>query len=146
MFAASVHWMAFCARDGKDLCDESNLHWARAQFNRMAGIYMSVGIHELRHVWIAIGRRVGDTYADQQSPTFKSLIINAQARMSFHSGRQERNMYAGETGAVQGHEAQDQALYRLISDNFNDKVSKAVRCKGGRSINSIIARARDGSK
>lgn len=120
--AASVHWMAFCARDGKDLCDETNLHWARAHFNRIAALHMSVGIHELRHVLIAIGRRVCDTYADQQATTFKTLIMNAQARMSFHSGRQERSSYAGEAGAVQGHEARDRAVYRMISDNFNLKV------------------------
>ena len=34
--AASVHWYAFCARDGRDMCSDANLLWARSQFNSLA--------------------------------------------------------------------------------------------------------------
>jgi hypothetical protein len=105
--AASVHWHAFCARDGKDLCSDANILWARGQFNSLASLHFGITLHAMRHVWIGLSTRVTDAFADLQSDAFKSIVRNHSARHSHHDVRTERERYAGEAGSIQGHESMD---------------------------------------
>ncbi len=120
--AASVHWSAFGARNGTDMCSEPNLEWARRYFNRAATIHMSLTLQELRHVWIGIGRRVSDKYAFQADDELSRIIRNSSARQSHHSATCERRKYAGQEGSIMGHEPGDRKLYRALSENFNREV------------------------
>jgi hypothetical protein len=120
--AASVHWTAFGARKGIDMCTEPNLEWARSYFNRTATLYLNVTLQELRHVWIGIGRRVSDNFADKANDDFTRIVRNASARQSHHSANTERKKYAGQDGSMLGHEAGDRQLYRALSENFNREV------------------------
>jgi hypothetical protein len=120
--AASVHWTAFGARNGVDMCTEPNLEWARSFFNSIATCHMGIMLNELRHVWIGIGRRVSDNFADRANDDLSRIIRNASARQSHHNAHTERRKYAGQDGSILGHEAGDRQLYRALSENFNREV------------------------
>lgn len=120
--AASVHWVAFCARDGKDMCSDANLLWARSRFNSMAKKHLHIMLHGIRHLWIGLTTRVTDTFVDKQTDSFRHTVLNHSARQSMHDQRTERDRYAGEAGSIRGHETIDRRLFRRLSEHFNDAV------------------------
>jgi hypothetical protein len=141
--AASVHWTAFVARDGNDMCNNANTLWSRNYFNRVAVIHLGITLHAVRHTWIGYGRRLCAAFVDSQDDQFKKILTNANARMSVHNARQERTAYAGEDGAFMGYESTDRAVYRAISMNFNEKVfgqcGKRLYTRGSQAASAVTA-------
>jgi hypothetical protein len=120
--AASVHWHAFRARDGCEMCFEANLLWARSRFNYLTTRHFQLNLHAIRHIWIGLSIRVTDSFVDSQNPSFKQIVKNYIARQSHHDIRCDRAVYAGEKGSIRGHEAVNQRLFQRLSKNFDSEL------------------------
>jgi hypothetical protein len=93
---ATLYHTAFLARNGNDMCTDSNYNWARCYFNRVAVQKLRLQLHELRHVWVAISQLIANSVADRiQCTKMRQLYLHAAARMSHHSLETEVNTYAG---------------------------------------------------
>jgi hypothetical protein len=91
--AATLYHTAFLARNGKDMCCDSNYNWARCYFNRVA-----IKIFNLQQ-----------------------LFAHAAARMSNHSLETEVGEYAGQA-TISGAEELDRKVFKALSMEFNCRV------------------------
>jgi hypothetical protein len=93
---ATLYHTAFLARNGNDMCNDSNYNWARCYFNRVAVQKLRLQLYELRHVWVAISQLIANSVADRiQCTKMRQLYLHAAARMSHHSLETEVSTYAG---------------------------------------------------
>lgn len=119
--AAAVHMKAFVAREGTDMGSQTNAAWARAYVNRRIVMACKLQLHDLRHVWIAITKKVTRSLAEKQCEQMMATYFEAGARLSNHSLETEEGTYAGQSNIV-GVEGPDREVYKQISNAFNRRV------------------------
>jgi len=109
---------AFVARNGQDMGLAANAAWARAYFNSYAFNACKLQLHDLRHVLIAVTKKVTLSLAGEESAKMRGVYAEAGARMSNHSLETEEGTYACETN-IAGIEGPGRAVYDKISHTFN---------------------------